>query len=107
MSCCSFATTTHFYPILSLFGAVALFILANPSLFDLSGKPEEEMATVAYKMVPKRYQKTNFALKYALEQLDWTPPFYLVEGLQWLAKNPNVPATEVEEVMVNVIEETI
>jgi putative ATP-dependent endonuclease of OLD family len=83
------------------------FILANPALFGLSGKQEEEMAALAYKMVPKRYQKTNFALKYALEQLDWNPPFYLVEGLQWLAKNPNVPSTEVEKVMVNVIEETI
>ena len=58
------------------------------------------------KMPPTNDEKTDFALKYALEVTDWNVPNYLIEGLQWLAQHPNTPAPEVQEVIANVIDET-
>jgi len=82
------------------------FMLANPVLCALSGSNDIELALYAYENAPTNDKKTNFALKYALEVTNWNVPFYLIEGLQWLAKQPNIPAKELQEVIANVIEET-
>jgi putative ATP-dependent endonuclease of OLD family len=83
------------------------FILANRALFALEGDTDKELATNAYNQaIEYKNLKTDFALKYGLEELRWTPPHYLIEGLQWLAENPNIPAQEIEEAMVSVIEES-
>ncbi|MGE8525897.1 ATP-dependent nuclease [Chryseobacterium rhizosphaerae] len=82
------------------------FMLANIELCALSGNNDIEQALNAYKNTPTNDEKTDFALKYALEVREWNVPQYLVEGLQWLAQHPNIPAQEVQEEIENVIEET-
>ena len=81
-------------------------MLANPVLCSLSGNNDIELALNAYKHAPTNDKKTNFALKYALDVIEWSVPHYLIEGLQWLAEHPNVPSLEVQEVIANVLEET-
>jgi predicted ATP-dependent endonuclease of OLD family len=82
------------------------FMLANPSLFKLKGKTDAELALDAYKKSPGNNEKTDFALKYALEETNWSTPLYIAEGLQWLAQKPNIPAEQVIEAMLNIIDET-
>jgi predicted ATP-dependent endonuclease of OLD family len=82
------------------------FMLANPSLFKLKGKTDAELALDAYKKSPGNNEKTDFALKYALEETNWSTPLYIAEGLQWLAQKPNIPAEQVKEAMLNIIDET-
>lgn len=80
------------------------FMLANQSLFGLIGSTDAELAVDAYRKSPSNNEKTDFALKHALEVLNWVPPHYITEGLQWLAIDPNIPALEVEEVMIEIID---
>ncbi|WP_394693553.1 ATP-dependent endonuclease [Hyphobacterium sp.] len=65
------------------------FILANPEKFGLAetGRKalEEEARTKA-----SGFKKSDFALKYAIEETDWNVPRYLNEGVQWLAKDAPV-----------------
>lgn len=82
------------------------FMLANPKLFKLTSTTDDKLASEAYKKVPGNNEKTDFALKYALEETNWSIPLYIAEGLQWLAKNPNQPSEEVHEAMINIIEES-
>jgi len=82
------------------------FMLANIELCALSGDNDIEQALNAYKNAPTNDEKTDFALKYALEVTEWNVPHYLIEGLQWLAQHPNTPAPEVQKVIATVIEET-
>lgn len=68
------------------------FILANASLFGLDAAGPDEQETAARKEAVG-YKKTDFALEFAVEQLDWVTPRYLKEGLEWLVK----PAADPEE----------
>jgi len=76
----------------------AAFMLANPSLFDLvtgdtADQREEEVwdATV-------NIEKTDFALKYAIEETNWDIPLYIEQGLRWLADNRiSAPAENEDE----------
>lgn len=79
------------------------FILANLDLFGITASTEPEIATEAYSLT-ENIGKTNFAMEYALEKLEWKVPTYLKEGLEWLALHPNIQSQEVEEVMANVVE---
>ncbi|PSK90832.1 ATP-dependent nuclease [Taibaiella chishuiensis] len=80
------------------------FMLANTALFELTGPSDAEFAAQAYNKSDK-IEKTNFALKYALEEVNWVPPLYISDGLKWLSDNPNIPAEEVQEILQAVIEE--
>ena len=63
------------------------FILANVKLFELSAVPEAEQARAAWdKAEPEN--KSEFALRHALEQHDWNVPLYIKQGLEWLAGSP-------------------
>ena len=57
------------------------FILANFAMFGLAAPSEDEAADKA-----KEEGKSDFALKYAIEETGWKVPLYIAEGLQWLAK---------------------
>jgi putative ATP-dependent endonuclease of OLD family len=79
------------------------FILANPTKFGITAATDAALATAAYEGA-KGIGKTNFALKYALEDIDWTVPSYLKESLTWLSENPNEVLPEVLETMAEVQE---
>jgi predicted ATP-dependent endonuclease of OLD family len=64
------------------------FILANPQLFPINGNSEQEREDEAWSKA-KSVKKSDFALKYAIEETGWVVPRYIAEGLRWLAKNPH------------------
>jgi putative ATP-dependent endonuclease of OLD family len=66
------------------------FMLANQSSFGLLRVSEAEKAGVAWKNA-KKENKTEFALKYALEATQWNVPRYIADGLNWLAEVPSAP----------------
>jgi len=72
------------------------FMLANPALFDSNGHAPPEREQQAWQAA-KAVDKTDFALKYAIEETDWTTPRYIEEGLRWLAKPPMAMAAPEEE----------
>jgi len=65
------------------------FMLANPALFGIDGGTPAEREEQAWQAAKaKDGDKTDFALKYAIEQADWVTPRYIEEGLRWLAETP-------------------
>lgn len=64
------------------------FILANPTLFELSDDSDRE--TQAWE-IASGFKKSDFALKHAIEETEWTVPRYIVEGLSWLAEGTHCP----------------
>ena len=61
------------------------FMLANPNLFDLDGMSEEQKETEVWENTNQiGRKKTEFALRYAIEETDWKVPRYVGEGLRWL-----------------------
>lgn len=62
------------------------FMLANKSLFNVTGNKYEELERSAWEKALK-VDKTNFALKYALEETTWNVPRYIKDGLVWLSLN--------------------
>lgn len=60
------------------------FMLANPAMFGIEGATPEEQAQCAWDKFLK-IKKAQFALKYAIDEKDWTAPGYILEGLRWLA----------------------
>ncbi len=71
------------------------FMLANPARFDITGGTPAEREEQAWKAA-KDVDKTDFALKYAIEDTDWTTPRYIEEGLRWLAQCPGTDVPEEE-----------
>ncbi len=70
------------------------FMLANLSIFNIEGETDIKKVDAAYKKAQK-VEKTNFALKYALDITSWQVPRYIKEGLLWLAENnKNLPYQE-------------
>jgi putative ATP-dependent endonuclease of the OLD family len=57
------------------------FILANPELFALTTTTEEAAWEKA-----QEQGKSDFALKYAIQDTTWVVPRYIAEGLVWLAR---------------------
>ncbi|MDR6193300.1 AAA family ATPase [Siphonobacter sp. SORGH_AS_0500] len=74
-------------------------ILANREKFDIQGETCLEIEKCASEKAPSDKKKTEFALKYALEETEWRVPNYIAEGLKWLAKKPNLPADDVQQVI--------
>jgi hypothetical protein len=66
------------------------FMLANADLFTFAGPSTKEREAQAWDAA-KKEKKSEFALKYALEEDNWNIPRYIREGLVWLAEN-EVPA---------------
>jgi hypothetical protein len=67
----------------------AAFMLANQSLFGLTSSSSDALEDEVWTKTAN-VNKTNLALKYGTEVLDWTVPRYLYEGLKWLAEVDNV-----------------
>lgn len=63
-------------------------ILANSTKFGVTGDTIPLREQSSKELAPDNKGKTTFALKHALEDIDWQAPAYIVEGLQWLATNP-------------------
>lgn len=60
------------------------FMLANPAIFGIQGVTPEEQAQCAWDKLDK-IKKSQFALKYAIDETNWTAPGYILDGLRWLA----------------------
>jgi predicted ATP-dependent endonuclease of OLD family len=60
------------------------FILANAAMFGLSGATREERELNA-RTIAAGLKKSEFALKYAICETDWTAPKYMIDGIRWLA----------------------
>lgn len=60
------------------------FILANRALFGLTGNTREELE-VAARSKAGEFKKSDFALRYAIEEKGWSAPKYLIDGVRWLA----------------------
>ena len=60
------------------------FMLANPATFSIGGATPQEQARCAWDKLDK-IKKSQFALKYAIDETDWTAPGYILDGLRWLA----------------------
>ena len=74
------------------------FMLANPAMFDIEGATPEEQAQSAWDKLDK-IKKSEFALKYAIDETDWTAPGYILDGLRWLAAG-GVPDADAATVQV-------
>ena len=65
-------------------------MLANSAMFDIQGATSDEQEDKAAALVEK-IKKTEFALKHAIDETDWSPPGYILDGLKWLgADEPSV-----------------
>jgi putative ATP-dependent endonuclease of OLD family len=62
------------------------FILANPEIFSLTGSTVDEREASAWGKA-NSVKKSDFALKYAIEETDWNVPRYIADGLRWLASD--------------------
>lgn len=60
------------------------FILANQTLFGITGATTEALAEAAQDKAAKQ-KKSKFALTYAIQKTDWVTPRYIDEGMRWLA----------------------
>ena len=67
------------------------FMLANPAMFGIEDTTPDDQALCAWSKLHK-LKKSEFALKYAIDETDWTTPGYILDGLRWLAAGgiPNV-----------------
>jgi hypothetical protein len=68
------------------------FILANPSLFELTDIPTAEKEGKAYSKAEDIRSKSEFALKFAIEKAGWSVPLYVAEGLCWLTEGMRGPS---------------
>ncbi len=63
------------------------FMLANQELCKITGATAGEREIQAYDKAAE-VGKTDFAMKYAILELEWAIPLYINEGLRWLAEDP-------------------
>ncbi len=61
------------------------FMLANPAMFGIEGDKPDDQAQCAWHQL-NTIKKSEFALKHAIDNTDWSPPGYIVNGLRWLAR---------------------
>ena len=62
------------------------FMLANPALFGVAGGTPSEKALSA-RALAEKIKKSEFALKYAIDETGWITPGYILDGMRWLAEN--------------------
>ena len=60
------------------------FMLANPAMFGIEGATPDDQARCAWDKLDT-IKKSEFALKHAIDDTDWSPPGYILDGLRWLA----------------------
>lgn len=60
------------------------FILANAALFGLTGTTREALELEARSNAAE-LKKSEFALKHAIAETEWTSPTYILDGVRWLA----------------------
>lgn len=60
------------------------FMLANRVMFDIEGATPGDQAQCAWNKLAK-IKKSQFALKYAIDETNWMAPGYILDGLRWLA----------------------
>jgi hypothetical protein len=60
------------------------FVIANPDLFEIANSGDALEARAGE--VAKRANKTAFAIKHAIDVVEWSVPLYIAEGLRWLAR---------------------
>ncbi len=70
------------------------FILANPSKFGVAGPTAAERETQAWDSA-KDVKKSEFALRFAINDTEWTIPRYIDEGLRWLGNVDDAAAAPV------------
>lgn len=63
------------------------FVLANRSKFQIQGTTADELAAAARNFADGQ-KKSEFAMRYAIQDRNWTVPRYIKEGLNWLASDP-------------------
>jgi putative ATP-dependent endonuclease of the OLD family len=61
------------------------FILANPNKFGLAGPTATERETQAWDLA-KDVKKSEFALRFAINDTEWAIPRYIDQGLRWLGQ---------------------
>ena len=61
------------------------FILANSSRFGLDLNAARDVVEESAKKLADDQKKSDFALRFAIEESSWSAPKYLLEGLRWLA----------------------
>ena len=61
------------------------FMLANPAMFGIEGDKPDDQAQCAWHQLDT-IKKSEFALKHAIDDTDWSPPGYILDGLGWLAR---------------------
>jgi predicted ATP-dependent endonuclease of OLD family len=61
------------------------FILANPDKFGVAGPTAAERETQAWD-IAKDVKKSEFALRFAINDTEWTIPRYIDQGLRWLGR---------------------
>ena len=59
-------------------------MLANPAMFGIEGATPDDQAQCAWEKLGK-IKKSQFALKYAIDETGWAAPDYILDGLRWLA----------------------
>lgn len=60
------------------------FILANPSLFTLTLAEDAMADEEAARKEAESHKKSDFALRFAIDETDWITPRYIQRGLDWL-----------------------
>lgn len=74
------------------------FMLANPALFAVEGDTPNEKELSARELAAK-IKKSDFALKYAIDERGWATPGYILDGVKWLAQG-DIPMRDPELDMV-------
>ncbi len=61
------------------------FMLANQALFAIEGSTSNDRELSARGLASK-VKKSEFALKYAIDETGWATPGYILDGVRWLAE---------------------
>lgn len=68
------------------------FILANPTIFDFTTTGDVDKDECLARDEAHKYKKSEFALRFAIDETDWAIPRYIRRGLRWLLSYPAVSA---------------
>lgn len=60
------------------------FMLANEAMFGVTGATSN-MKEISARDIADKVKKSEFALKYAINETNWVSPGYIVDGVKWLA----------------------
>jgi predicted ATP-dependent endonuclease of OLD family len=75
------------------------FMLANRESFGIHADCRDEQERQAWELVGK-IKKSEFALKYAIDEIEWSAPSYIFDGMAWLAKD-ETPVVDAGMAMVD------